>query len=146
MDAADPRLEGCIEPLYDPIRGTTSSAVTQTPVTQNSAHAQIETATPLITISGDALQARGFSTVAEALKQSSVATGGVQGAQTSGSFTQGAETLSLFGMPPGFTKYLIDGRPMGNFPALYNGRDVFNNLSGIPMQLVDRIEILPGAQ
>ncbi len=107
---------------------------------------EVETAAPLITISGDAMQARGFGTVAEALKQSSVATGGVQGAQSSASFTQGAETLSLFGMPPGFTKYLIDGRPMGNFPALYNGRDVFNNLSGIPMQLVDRIEILPGAQ
>jgi len=107
---------------------------------------EIETAAPLIVISGDTLQARGFSTVAEALKQSSVSTGSVQGAQTSASFTQGAETLSLFGMPPGFTKYLIDGRPMGNFPALYNGRDVFNNLSGIPMQLVDRIEILPGAQ
>jgi outer membrane receptor protein involved in Fe transport len=107
---------------------------------------EIETAAPLIIISGESLQARGFGTVAEALKQSSVATGSVQGAQSSASFTQGAETLSLFGMPPGFTKYLIDGRPMGNFPALYNGRDVFNNLSGIPMQLVDRIEILPGAQ
>ncbi|ATB60400.1 putative TonB-dependent transporter [Xanthomonas citri pv. fuscans] len=39
MDAADPRLEGCAEPLYDPVRGATSSAVTQTTVTQNSAHA-----------------------------------------------------------------------------------------------------------
>ncbi|WP_206742440.1 hypothetical protein, partial [Xanthomonas citri] len=41
MDAADPRLEGCAEPLYDPVRGATSSAVTQTTVTQNSAHAQL---------------------------------------------------------------------------------------------------------
>lgn len=107
---------------------------------------QIETSAPLITISANDLEVRGFATVADALKQSSFASGGVQGSQSSASFTQGAETLSLFGMPPGFTKYLIDGRPMGNFPALYNGRDVFNNLSGIPMQLVDRIEILPGAQ
>ncbi|WP_425522013.1 transposase, partial [Xanthomonas citri] len=42
MDAADPRLEGCAEPLYDPVRGATSSAVTQTTVTQNSAHARAE--------------------------------------------------------------------------------------------------------
>jgi outer membrane receptor protein involved in Fe transport len=83
---------------------------------------EIETAAPLIIISGESLQARGFGTVAEALKQSSVATGSVQGAQSSASFTQGAETPSLFGMPPGFTKYLIDGRPMGNFPALYKHR------------------------
>lgn len=43
-------------------------------------------------------------------------------------------------------KYLIDGRPMANYPALYNGTDVFNNISGIPVELVDRIEILPGGQ
>lgn len=36
---------------------------------------EVETAAPLIIISGDALQARGFGTVAEALRQSSIATG-----------------------------------------------------------------------
>jgi outer membrane receptor protein involved in Fe transport len=106
----------------------------------------VETAAPLITITAKEMEVRGFASVADALKQSSFAVGSVQGAQTSASFTQGAQTLSLFGMPAGFTKYLVDGRPMGNFPALYNGSDVFNNLAGIPMQLVDRIEILPGAQ
>ena len=35
---------------------------------------------------------------------------------------------------------------MANYPALYNGSDVFNNISGIPIDLVDRIEILPGGQ
>src|SRR4030095_4015093 len=84
--------------------------------------------------------------VQDALHQSSFATGGVQGNQTSASFTQGAETNSLFGLNPGYTKYLIDGRPMANYPALYNGSDVFNNISGIPIDLVERIEILPGGQ
>lgn len=107
---------------------------------------QVETATPVITITAESLKARGFATVADALQQSSFATGSVQGSQSSASFTQGAQTLSLFGMPPGFTKYLVDGRPMGNFPALYNGSETFNNLSGIPIQMVDRIEILPGGQ
>ncbi|WP_237384801.1 PilW family protein [Xanthomonas phaseoli] len=50
MDAADPRLEGCAEPLYDPVRGATSSAVTQTTVTQNSAHAPLFTFGPNATI------------------------------------------------------------------------------------------------
>jgi outer membrane receptor protein involved in Fe transport len=108
--------------------------------------AQIETATPTITITSEDLKARGFTTVAEALQRSSFATGSVQGSQSSASFTQGAQTLSMFGLPVGFTKYLIDGRPMGNFPGLYNGSDAFNSLSGIPMDLVDRIEILPGGQ
>jgi outer membrane receptor for ferrienterochelin and colicin len=68
----------------------------------------------------------------------------VQGAQTSAGFTQGADAVSLFGMPAGYTKYLIDGRPMVNYPALYNGSDAFNNISGIPIDMVERIEILPG--
>ncbi|MHA6205908.1 TonB-dependent receptor domain-containing protein [Dyella soli] len=107
---------------------------------------QVETATPVITITAEDMKARGFSSVAEALQQASFSTGSVQGASSSASFTQGAQTLSLFGLPVGFTKYLIDGRPMGNFPGLYNGSDTFNNLSGIPMDMVDHIDILPGGQ
>ncbi|KRG70304.1 TonB-dependent receptor [Stenotrophomonas terrae] len=107
---------------------------------------QIETATPVTVISADDIRARGFSSVTEVLQKSSMATGAVQGAQTSASFTQGAETISLFGLPPGYVKYLIDGRPMSSYPALYNGSDTFNNISGIPVDLVERIEILPGGQ
>ena len=107
---------------------------------------QIETSAPVTTITAEDMKVRGFTSVAEALQQSSFATGSVQGASTSASFTQGAQTLSLFGLPVGFVKYLIDGRPMGNFPALYNGSDSFNNLSGIPMDMVDHIDILPGGQ
>ncbi|MBD8899567.1 TonB-dependent receptor [Rhodanobacter sp. DHG33] len=107
---------------------------------------QVETATPVITITADQMKKQGFSTVAEALQQASFATGSVQGAASSASFTQGAQTLSMFGLPVGFVKYLVDGRPMGNFPALYNGSDAFNSLSGIPMDMVDHIDILPGGQ
>lgn len=107
---------------------------------------QIETATPVITITADDMKARGFATVAEALQQASFATGAVQGAQDTNSFTPTAQTLSMFGLPVGFTKYLIDGRPMGNFPGLYNGSDTFNSISGIPMDMVDHIDILPGGQ
>ena len=61
---------------------------------------QIETATPLTVISAEDIQARGFNSVAEVLQKSSFATGGVQNNQSSASFTQGAETLSLFGLSP----------------------------------------------
>lgn len=107
---------------------------------------QIETFTPVTVITAEDIQARGFMSMAEVLQESSFSTGGVQGAQSSASFTQGAETVSLFGLPPGYVKYLIDGRPMANYPALYNGSDAFNNISGIPIDLVERIEILPGGQ
>jgi len=107
---------------------------------------EIETATPITTITAEDIKARGFATVAEALQGVSFATGAVQGSQTSASFTQGAETVSLFGLNPGYTKYLINGKPMGSFPALYNGSDAFNNIAGIPADLIERIDILPGGQ
>lgn len=107
---------------------------------------QLETFQPVTVITAEDISARGFSSVSEVLQKSTFATGGVQGAQTSASFTQGADTVSLFGLPASYTKYLIDGRPMANYPALYNGSDAFNNISGIPIDLVDRIEILPGGQ
>jgi outer membrane receptor protein involved in Fe transport len=107
---------------------------------------QIETFKPVTVISAEDMKTRGFTDVTEALSKSSFATGGVQGNQESASFTQGAETNSLFGLNPGYTKYLIDGRPLADYPALYNGSDAFNNISGIPIDLVERIEILPGGQ
>ncbi|WP_329741757.1 TonB-dependent receptor domain-containing protein [Dyella sp. A6] len=107
---------------------------------------EIETSTPVTTITAEDIKANGFATVAEALQQSSFATGSVQGSQFTNSFTPTAQTLSMFGLPVGFVKYLIDGRPMGNFPGLYNGSDTFNSLNGIPTDLVDHIDILPGGQ
>ena len=107
---------------------------------------QIETFTPVTVVTAEDIRARGFASVSEVLQRSSFSTGGVQGAQSSASFTQGAETISMFGLPPGYVKYLIDGRPMANYPALYNGSDTFNNISGIPIDLIERIEILPGGQ
>ena len=107
---------------------------------------QVETAQPVISITAEDMKARGFTTVAEALQQASFSTGSVQGPQDNNSFTTGAQTLSMFGLPVGFTKYLIDGRPMGDFPGLYNGSDIFNNLSNIPQEMVDHIDILPGGQ
>jgi iron complex outermembrane recepter protein len=108
--------------------------------------ARAETSTPVTVITAEDIQAKGFETVAEALQHSSFATGSNQGPQTSGSFTQGAQTLSLFGLSPSYTKYLIDGRPLADYPALYNGSNSVNSISGIPTMLVDHIDILPGAQ
>ncbi len=107
---------------------------------------KVETATPVTSITADDLQVRGFSTIADALQQSAFSTGSVQGAQFSYGFTQGAKTLSMFGLSPSYVKYLIDGLPMSDYPALYNGTDTFTSIGGIPMALVDRIDILPGGQ
>jgi len=107
---------------------------------------EVETFTPTTTITSQELKARGFATVADALQQMTFSTGSIQNSQTTNTFTPGAKTLSLFGLPVGYVKYLIDGRPMASFSALYNSTDVFTNLNTIPTDLVDRIDILPGGQ
>ncbi len=104
--------------------------------------------TPALVISAEDMKARGFETIADALQTSSFATGSIQGPQSagSGSFTGTAQTVSLFGFDPSYTKVLLDGRPMPIYPALYNGSVNFTSISGIPQELVDHIDILPGGQ
>ena len=89
-----------------------------------------ETSVPIATISAEDMQTKGFATVADALQHSSFSTGAVQGPQFSVGFTPGAQTISLFGLSPSYTKYLIDGRPIADYPALYNGTDVITSISG----------------
>ena len=105
-----------------------------------------ETSTPVTVITADDIQIKGFASVSDALQHTSFATGAIQGAQYTGGFTQGAQTLSLFGLSPSYTKYLIDGRPIADYPALYNGTDIITSISGIPTVMVDHIDILPGGQ
>lgn len=107
---------------------------------------EVETFTPTTTITTEQLKANGFSTVAQALQRLSFATGSVQNAQTTNTFTPGAKTASFFGLNPGYVKILVDGHPLNNFPALYNSTEVINNLNTIPTDLVDRIDFLPGGQ
>lgn len=106
---------------------------------------QSENYVPVTAITAEDLKQRGFSSIADALQQTSFATGSVQGPQFAG-FTQGAQTLSLFGLDPSYVKYLIDGLPMGDYPALYNGTENITSISGIPIELVDHIDVLPGGQ
>jgi outer membrane receptor protein involved in Fe transport len=107
---------------------------------------QQETAQPVATITAEDIQQKGFASVADALQHSSFATGAIQGPQFVNGFTPGAQTLSLFGLSPSYTKFLIDGRPIADYPALYNGTDIITSISGIPTVLIDKIDILPGGQ
>ena len=108
--------------------------------------AQIETASPVITITAADMQRQGFSNVYDALRAQPLATGAVQDSQFSAGFTPGAETISLLGLNPDFTLFLINGKPMSEYPLLYNGQSNFVDLSTVPMAMVDHIDILPGNQ
>jgi iron complex outermembrane recepter protein len=107
--------------------------------------AQIQTAAPVYTITAQQIQSRGFNSVQEVLQSSVFATGTTaSGPQNSGGFAQGAQTISLYGLSPEYTLTLIDGKPITQFGQLYTGQSNFNNLSNIPISMIDHIDILPG--
>lgn len=108
--------------------------------------AEIETASPVITISAQQIERQGFASVYDALRAQPVATGAVLDNQAVGGFTAGAKALSLLGLDPAFTLYLINGHPMADYPLLYNGVSNFVDLTNVPTGLVDHIDILPGNQ
>lgn len=107
-------------------------------------NAQIQTATPTYTITAEDIKARGFNSVTEVLQNSVFSTGSAQGPQHSGGFTQGAQTISLYGLNPEYTLTLIDGKPITQFGQLYNGQSNFTNISNIPIGMIDHIDIMPG--
>jgi outer membrane receptor protein involved in Fe transport len=107
--------------------------------------AQKETASPVTVITAEEIEQQGFRNVYDVLRSQPLATGAVQDNQFSG-FTQGASTISLLGLAPGFTLVLIDGRPLADYPLLYNGQSNFVDLTSIPSGMVERIDVLPGNQ
>ena len=128
------------EPLEAPTGAIADIVVTGTLIPSDGSHGQ-----PLLTITADDLLQKGYTSVYDAISHSVVANGNVIGAQDGG-FTRGARAVSLFGLSPIYTKYLVDGQPVSDYPALYNGDSSIADIGGIPMSLVERIDILPGGQ
>ena len=107
---------------------------------------QIETASPVTTITAEEIQKQGYRNVSDVLRAQPLATGSLQDNQFAGSFTANATTVSLLGLSPSFTLILLDGRPIADYPLLYNGQSNFTDLTSIPTAMVERIDIVPGNQ
>jgi outer membrane receptor protein involved in Fe transport len=107
---------------------------------------QLESASPVLTITAAEIQKQGFRNVSDVLRAQPLSTGSVADNQYAGSFTATATTISLLGLSPSFTLILLDGRPLADYPLLYNGQSNFTDLTSIPTAMVERIDILPGNQ
>lgn len=110
---------------------------------------KIETASSLIVITAQDIKNRGFSSVADALQNLTISTGSANGTSASVGDAWSVKTVSLFGLDPTYTKFMIDGRPMPLVSQTLatqfsNTHQLYTNLSSIPIDLVERIEILPG--
>ena len=108
--------------------------------------AQIEGPSPITTITAKDIDRKGFADTFEALRALPIANGSVQDPQSTGGYTPGAKTISLFGLSPSFTLTLLNGRPMASYPLAYNGNNNITDIANIPVGLIDHIDVLTGGQ
>lgn len=101
-----------------------------------------ETAAPVTIVTREEIEKSGRSTVAEYLQtlsfdnQGSVPTGFGNG------FAAGASGISLRGLGAASTLVLINGRRVAPYGFADDGQKVFTDVNVIPLELVERVEIL----
>ncbi|HET9818784.1 MAG TPA: TonB-dependent receptor [Rhodanobacteraceae bacterium] len=106
---------------------------------------QIEGPSPVITITAQDIQQRGFTNVPDLLQSLTQSLGALTNDQYTDSFTPGARAVDLRGLGPNHTLVLLDGRRIAQYPQAYGGSSDFTDISNIPIALIDRVEILTGS-
>jgi iron complex outermembrane receptor protein len=103
---------------------------------------QSETASPVQVISREDIEKSGKATVGEYLQSLSVDNAGSVPSSFGNGFATGATAVSLRGLGAGSTLVLLNGRRMAPYGLADDGQKVFTDLSTIPMEAVERVEIL----
>jgi iron complex outermembrane recepter protein len=108
----------------------------------NIRRAQSETASPVQVISRDDLEKSGKATVADYLQTLAIDGAGSVPPSFGNGFAPGSAGISLRGLGASSTLVLLNGRRMAPYGLADDGQKVFTDLSTVPMEAVDRIEIL----
>ncbi|QBE67147.1 TonB-dependent receptor [Pseudoduganella lutea] len=104
--------------------------------------ATAETASPVQVINREELLRSGKSTVSEYLQTLTVDGAGSLPTGFGNGFAAGSTAISLRGLGATSTLVLLNGRRMAPFARADDGQKSFTDLSTVPMQIVERIEIL----
>ncbi|WP_229506425.1 TonB-dependent receptor [Massilia sp. BJB1822] len=104
--------------------------------------ATAETASPVQLITRDELLRSGKATVSEYLQTLTVDGAGSLPTGFGNGFAAGSTAISLRGLGATSTLVLLNGRRMAPFARADDGQKSFTDLSTVPMQIVERIEIL----
>lgn len=108
-----------------------------------------QTSTPLTIITREEIRASGHQTLFDLLRlmpgmtghhPRDVATGGGASQVPSAA----AASSSLYSLGPRATLFLVDGRRMANYGLVSTDMGALSDLNGIPLSMIDRIEILHG--
>ncbi len=107
--------------------------------------AEVEGPAPIVVISAQDIQERGFATVSDIMASLTQTLGAVDNNQQTDGFSPGAQAVDLRGLGPNHTLVLVNGRRIADYPQSYGGNSNFTDVSNIPTSLIDRIEILSGS-
>jgi iron complex outermembrane receptor protein len=101
-----------------------------------------ETASPVLALTREDIEKSGRSSVAELLQTLSVDNQGSVPKNFGAGFASGASGISLRGLGAASTLVLLNGRRIAPFGLADDGQKVFTDLNLIPLEAVERIEIL----
>ncbi|MGH8214882.1 MAG: TonB-dependent receptor plug domain-containing protein, partial [Rhodanobacteraceae bacterium] len=106
---------------------------------------EIEGPAPVVTITAQDIQRRGFASVPDLMTSLTQNLGALDNNQFTDGFSPGAQAVDLRGLGPNHTLVLVNGRRIADYPQSYDGNSNFTDISNIPTALIDRVEILSGS-
>ncbi|NVD99290.1 TonB-dependent receptor [Massilia sp. BJB1822] len=101
-----------------------------------------ETPSPVQVLSSDDLIKSGYTSVAEVLSNLTANGQGALSNGFAGAFANGGSGVSLRGLTVGLTLVLIDGHRMAPYPLSDDGQRSFVDVSAIPFDAIERVEVL----
>ena len=103
---------------------------------------QSETASPVQTLTRTDIEKSGKTSVAELLQTLAVDNQGSVPTTFGNGFASGASGISLRGLGAASTLVLVNGRRIAPYGLADDGQKVFSDLNMIPLEAVERVEIL----
>ncbi|WP_229510669.1 MULTISPECIES: TonB-dependent receptor [unclassified Massilia] len=130
-------------PAFAQVSGTADAPIARVEVTGSSIkRASAETASPVQVVTREDLVKSGKSTVSEYLQTLTADGAGSLPTGFGNGFAAGSTAISLRGLGATSTLVLLNGRRMAPFARADDGQKSFTDLSTVPMEAVERIEIL----
>ncbi|WP_170207544.1 TonB-dependent receptor [Luteibacter pinisoli] len=102
----------------------------------------VETPSPVTTITADQIQKSGLTTVSDVIRAVSADNSGSIPPAFTGGFAAGSSGVALRGLTVNSTLVLINGRRAANYPLADDGQRSFVDLNTIPSNAIERIEVL----
>lgn len=124
-----------------PAPAQTENQVETVVVTGSLLHNQ-ETPSPVTVISREQIENASQTTVADVVRSLSSDNSGTVPTAFTGGFAAGASGVALRGLTVNSTLVLIDGLRTSNYPLADDGERGFVDLNTIPLDVVDRVEVL----